>query len=272
MTINRATIVIFLLALELTVFSLRFIKLEPEKKLLPSVEAGLTISDRNGYRKLNGSCSNPPNFNFNQVNLLNSQNINGYNPIFPKRLLKIVNASLGRDVNWVETVSLSVDFVDGSVFRLAGVVPCKQNTTETEMPSPRNNIFSKMEIMDDDVFYSLVRTQPQNIGKLSIIVLKSDEILTPKVPRDHCSRELPPEVSVTGANEIKIKSECDFYYVHPQLYYQGWAMFDEGGRIGESFPAFGFLQGYKIPAGERKIRFAYTPFTFILQTSKPWKK
>ena len=98
----------------------------------------------------------------------------------------------------------------------------------------------------------------------------------PKISEDSCSGKSRPEVRETGANEIQIKSECDFYYVNPQLYFQGWVMFDDKGKTEVAFPAFGFLQGYKIPAGERKIRFAYKPFPPInffeyLLPIKTWK-
>lgn len=263
MILNKASVIVSLLSLELIVYSLRFVKLEPEEKFLPSSEALITISDHNGYKKLNSSCFSPPNFNFNQVNLLNSQNINGYNPIFPKRLLKIVNASLGRETNWVETVSLSTESVNGNVFMFAGVVPCIKDGKNLEMPSPQNNIFSKLDMMDDEVFYSLVKNQPEDVGRQSLIVLKSDEIIMPKTSENSCFGKSRPEVKETGVNEIQIKSVCDFFYVNPQLYYQGWVMFDDRGKIGKAFPAFGFLQGYKIPAGERKIRFEYRPFSFM---------
>lgn len=255
---KKAITIIVLLSLEMIVYTFRFVKLSSVSKLLPSDEVRRSMSNKNMFNKLNGSCISIGNFNINQGIFLNSENINGYNPIFPKRLLKIVNAAEERDPNWVETVSLNIKNVSGSIFNLAGVNDCDDKASLPHEQTPDDNIFSGLKYMDDDSFYAAIKEKTDFVQEKKIVLLNSDRQFEPQTLGKKCSDNVKPNVEIVDANKLKISSECDFYYVNPYLYYPGWIAID-GKNKSRAFPAFGFLQGYRITAGNKQIEFVYFP-------------
>lgn len=258
---KKALAILILLGLETTIYSLRFIKLSPETKLLPSEEVVKTLSGKNTFDKLNSSCTNIGNLNLNQGVFLNSQNINGYNPIFPKRLLRVVNASLGRNTNWVESVSLSMGNVNGSIFNLAGVNDCDDGTPQSHKQTPNDNTFRELVYIDDGAFYALIKSKTDLVKEGRIVLLNSDRRYDPQALEKKCSSRSEPKVELIGVNKVRTSSQCDFYYINPQLFYPGWYATD-GQDISNSFPAFGYLQGYRISAGNKQIEFVYRPAPF----------
>lgn len=255
---KKAIAIVILLAMEMILYTSRFIRLSSESKLLPSDEVVKTLSNKNMFDKLNGSCMSIGNFNINQGIFLNSENINGYNPIFPKRLLKVINAAEGRDPNWVETVSLNMKNVSGEIFKLAGVNACDSSLKPSENSSPAGNIFLGTKIVDDATFYENVKEKTDILSDNRISILSSDKQNEPPSLEHECSDKKSPRVEIIGSNKLKISSECDFYYVNPYLYYPGWFAID-GKNRSKAFPAFGFLQGYRITAGSKQIKFVYFP-------------
>lgn len=255
---KKAITIVILLGLEMVMYSLRFVNLSSESKLLPSDEVKKFISDKNMFDKLNGSCVSVGNFNTNQGVFLNSENINGYNPIFPKRLLKIVNAAEDRDPNWVETVSLNMKNVNGSIFNLAGVNDCDDKASSPRKQTPNDNIFLGLEYLDDDSFYTAIKEKADLVKGGKVVLLDSDRQYEPQALKQNCPDQIKPNVEIVNTNEVKISSKCDFYYVNPYLYYPGWVAID-GKNKSRAFPAFGYLQGYRITAGSKQVKFVYFP-------------
>lgn len=255
---KKAFTIVVLLGLEMIIYTFRFIKFSPESMLLPSDEVMKTMSNKKMFDKLNGACMSTSNFSINQGIFLNSENINGYNPIFPKRLLRIVNAIEGREPNWVETVSLNTNYVNGEIFQIAGVNLCNEKSKSPGDGGKIDNIFLGTKVVDDTLFYENIRDNSDIFSDGKISILSSDKQYIPLPLENGCSNKLKPTVEIIGKNKLKISSECDFYYVNPYLYFPGWFATD-GKSKSKAFPAFGFLQGYRILAGNKQIEFIYFP-------------
>jgi hypothetical protein len=148
--------------------------------------------------------------------------------------------------------------VSGPVFRLAGVNSCTDKDTTSVNQTPADNIFTGFDIVDDAKFYEDITKGTDIISENKISILNSDKQLVPPPLGSACKNQKSPNLEVISSNKLKISSECDFYYVNPYLYYPGWFATD-GKDKSKAFPAFGFLQGYRITAGSKEVEFVYFP-------------
>ena len=255
-----AKIILLTCVFELILFSLPFIRVKSENEFLAQIrqQQGVTSIKAEDRVLLLPGGVNPPHINGGPVT--SQQNINGYNPITPKRLLWIVNAAEGRPENHIESVSLNITKMN-RIYELAGLTKLYSEKGIIEF-NPKSNIYSGIRIIEGEVFRKMIRNNEIYPGSSNnIYVVSADAKAVTGLPMatpEDCSPQVSLALDLDYSHKIISNSKCDYYYVFPNLYYPGWRMTLEGDII-KPFPAFEFLQGYLIPSGFHEGSIKYLP-------------
>ncbi len=246
--------------LELIFFSIPFIRVKSENDFLEKIRlqqvSGTTeIEDR--FLSIPGAVT-PPHINGGPITYL--QNINGYNPITPNRLLWIVNAAEDRPVTHIESVSLNITKMN-RIYEMAAITKLYSDSGVT-MFEPLVGIYRGITIIENETFRKMISNNEVYPGSSKIIYVVSTDAKEvaslPLATPEDCSPQLSIMLESDYSHKIISNSKCDYYYIFPYLYYPGWRM-SLGSSIIKPFPAFEFLQGYHIPSGFHEGSIKYLP-------------
>jgi hypothetical protein len=261
---NVGILIAIPLLLELLVFGLRFINIKSDKQFYPEENITSQVDGSRYLDKINSFNSGTGAYGLNSGVLTNSENINGYNPIFPKRLLWVVNAAEGRDSNFVESVSVNLTNSDNKIYQIAGANKIMNKDGSISYKEKPKNIYFSVKVIEDDDLFNLIKDNKIEPDKV-IYIKSSDRDLANNIPEevDVCqSVEVVPTIRET-TYQLSVKSDCDFYYVFPYSFFPGWEAVIGGTKI-KPFPAFGFLQGYYFSKGDYNVTLRYAPSFFRL--------
>lgn len=263
MTINSHLILKYIILLavftELTNYSLRFIRLENEDIFHIDNSISSQISNKGWLDKINSYNGGTGGYGLNSGILINTENVNGYNPIFPKRLLWAINAISGREADFVESVSLNLTVSDNDILKIAGAnTIVEPQGVVSEQVAP-DNVFSSIKIVEDIELYRLITENSVKINSDVIFIKYSDKSFVADQTLPKCE----PRPKVTLVNRLpsislQVKSTCNFYFVAPIVFDSGWRAYIKN-KSTAPFPAFGFLQGYRMPAGDYLVSLDYKP-------------